>query len=226
MNQTITIFVLIAGAVLAALAATFGMAGAVHVTSRRAQGYFHLVFYAIILTVVIATVLGNRDLAVLASNLAESPATPRHPLLTIAQPLLSLLILTVAGERILTHWLRRDKTVRTPYFLLSMFVLFWLGTVAAPALLGAHPQFSHEFVYPAVIVAAAVLASGVERDRAIAAVRNALFLFMLGGLLLVFIEPSKVLDAGYSYGFLPGVPRFAGVVSLIPIPMGAAESSC
>ena len=211
MSQTITIFVLIAGAVLAALAATFGMAGAVHVTSRRAQGYFHLVFYAIILAVVIATVLGDRDLAVVALSLAESPPTPRHPLLTIAQPLLSLLILTVAGERILTHWLRRDKTVRTPHFLLSMFVVFWLGTVAAPALLGAHPQFSHEFVYPAVIAAAAVLASAVERDRAIAATRDALFLFMLAGLALVFIQPAKVLDASYSSGFLPGVPRFAGL---------------
>ena len=211
MSQTITIFVLIAGAVLAALAATFGMAGALHVTARRAQGYFHLVFYAIIFAVVLATVLGDRDLAVIAMNMAESPATPRHPLLTIAQPLLSLLILTVAGERILTHWLRRDKATHAPYFLLSMFVIFWLGTVAAPAMLGAHPQFSHEFVYPAVIAAAAVLASGVERDRAIAAVRNALFLFMLGGLVLVFFEPAKVLDASYTYGFLPGVPRFAGL---------------
>ena len=211
MSQTITIFVLISGAVLAALAATFGMAGAVHVTSRRAQGYFHLVFYAIILAVVMTTVLGDRDLAVVALSLAESPPTPRHPLLTIAQPLLSLLILTVAGERILTHWLRRDKTAHTPHFLLSMFVVFWVGTVAAPALLGAHPQFSHEFVYPAVIVAAAVLASAVERDRAITAARNALFLFMLAGLAMIFFQPTKVLDASYIHGFLPGVPRFAGL---------------
>ena len=211
MSQMITIFVLITGAVLAALAATVGMAGAVHVTSRRNQGYFHLVFYAIVLAVVMTTVLGDRDLAVVALELTESTATPRHPILTIAQPLLSLLILTVSGERILTHWLRRDKTAHTPYFLLSMFIIFWIGTVAAPALLGAHPEFSHEFVYPAVIVAAAVLASGFERDRAIAATRNALFLFMLAGLALVFIQPSKVLDASYTYGFLPGVPRFAGL---------------
>ena len=211
MSQTITTFVLIAGAVLAALAATFGMAGAVHVTSRRDQGYFHLVFYAIIVAVVLATILGERDLAVVAMSRAESPTTPRHPLLNIAQPLLSLVILTVAGERVLTHWLRRNKTLHPPHFLLSMFAVFWLGTVAAPALLGAHPQFSHEFVYPAVIAAAAVLASAVERDRAIAATRNALFLFMLGGLVLIFFDPAKVLDASYIYGFLPGVPRFAGL---------------
>lgn len=211
MSQTIIIFVLIAGAVLAALAATFGMAGAVHVTSKRAQGYFHLVFYAIILAVAITTSLGGRDLAVMALNLAEGPATARNPFLSIAQPLLSLLVLTVAGERILTHWLRRDRTAHTLNFLLLMFIIFWIGTVAAPALLGAHPQLSHEFVYPAVIAGAAVLASGIERDRAIAATRNALFLFMLGGLLLGFFIPSMALDTTYNQGLLPGVPRFAGL---------------
>jgi O-antigen ligase len=211
MSQTIMISVLIAGAVLAALATTFGMAGAVHVTARRNQGYFHLVFYAILLAVAIATFVGDRNLAVIASSEVEAPMAPRHPLVDLAQPLLSLLILTVAGERILTHWLRRDGTVHTPHFLLFVFIAFWVGTVAAPSLLGAHPQFSHEFVYPAVIVGAAVLASRIERDRAIAATRNALFLLMLGGLAMVFFQPSKVLDTTYISGLLPGVPRFAGL---------------
>ena len=211
MSQTITIFILLAGAVLAALAATFGMAGAVHVTARRAQGYFHLVFYAIVLSVGLTTFLGDRDLTVMAMNLPESPTAARHPLLNIVQPLLSLLVLTVAGERILTHWLRRDKTVRAPTFLLLMFVVFWVGTVAAPALWGAHPQLSHDFVYPVVIGIAAVLASRLERDRAMAATRNALFVFMLVGLSLVFFKPTMALDASYNQGLLPGVPRFAGL---------------
>ena len=211
MSQAITIFILLAGAVLAALAATFGMAGAVHVTSRRAQGFFHLIFYAILLAVALATFLGGRDLAVMALNLAEAPATARHPLLNIAQPLISLLVLTVAGERIITHWLRRDKAVRTPHFLMLMFIVFWAATVAAPATLGAHPQLTHDFVYPAVIGIAAVLANRLERDRAIAATRNALFVFMLAGLLLVFFKPNMALDATYNQGLLPGVPRFAGL---------------
>jgi O-antigen ligase len=211
MSQTITIFVLIAGAVLAALAATVGMASAVHVTSQRAQGYFHLVFYAIVMSVALTTFLGGRDLAIMALNLPEPPAQARHPLMNIAQPLLSLLVLTVAGERIITHWLNRDKTVGTPHFLLWMFIAFWVGTVAAPALLGAHPKLSHDFVYPVIIGVAAVLASAVERDRAIAATRNVLFIFMLAGLSLVFFNPAMALDASYNQGLLPGVPRFAGL---------------
>jgi O-antigen ligase len=211
MSQTITTSILIAGAVLAALAATIGMAGAVHVTTRRAQGYFHLIFYAIVFSVALTTFLGGRDLAVMALNLAEAPVAPRHPLLNIVQPLLSLLVLTVAGERIITHWLKRDKTVHTPHFLLLIFVMFWVGTVAAPALLGSHPQLSHDFVYPVVIGVAAVLASRLERDRAIAATRNALVVFMLAGLSLIFLKPGMALDATYTQGFLPGVPRFAGL---------------
>jgi O-antigen ligase len=211
MSQTITISILIAGAMLAALAATIGMAGAVHVTSRRAQGYFHWVFYAIVVSVAATTFLGGRDLAVLALNLPEAPAAARHPLLNIVQPLLSLLVLTVAGERVITHWLRRDKTVYTPHFLLLIFVVFWIGTVAAPALFGAHPQLSHDFVYPVVIGVAAILASKVERDRSIAATRDAIFVFMLAGLALIFFKPDMALDATYNQGLLPGVPRFAGL---------------
>jgi O-antigen ligase len=122
-----------------------------------------------------------------------------------------LLVLTVAGERIITHWLKRDKTVHTPHFLLLIFVVFWIGTVAAPALLGAHPQLSHDFVYPVVIGVAAILASKLERDRSIAATRDALFIFMLAGLALIVFKPSMALDATYNQGLLPGVPRFAGL---------------
>ena len=211
MSQTITIFILVAGAMLAALAATLGMASAVHVTSRRAQGYFHLLFYAIVLAVALTTYLSGRDLATMTLSFVEPVAAPRPPLLNVLQPLLSLLVLTVAGERIITRWLNRERAADTPKLLLIVFVIFWLGTVAAPALLGAHPQLSHDFVYPLVIGVAAVLATAVERDQAFAATRNALFLFMLGGLVLIFTNPGMVLDANYTQGFLPGVPRFAGL---------------
>ena len=83
MSQTITIFILLAGAVLAALAATLGMASAVHVTSRRARGYFHLLFYAIVLGVALSTYLSGRDLTTMALNLAEPAAAPRPALLNV-----------------------------------------------------------------------------------------------------------------------------------------------
>jgi O-antigen ligase len=211
MSQTITVFILVAGAMLAALAATLGMASAVHVTSRRARGYYHLLFYAIVLAVALTTYLSGRDLATMALNLAEPVAPPRPPLLSVVQPLLSLVVLTVAGERIITRWINRERATAIPKFLLTAFVIFWVGTVAAPALFSAHPQLSHEFVYPLVIGVAAVLASAIEREQAFAATRNALFLFILAGLVLIVTNPGMALDATYTQGFLPGVPRFAGL---------------
>jgi len=212
MEQAITIFILVAGAVFAALAATMGMAGAVHLTSRRAHGYLHLIFYAILLIVALSNLLSGRDLG--SSNvlnlLSEPAAAVRHPVVVWLQRLVSVLVLTLAGERIITHWITRDKHAQAPVMLVT-FVVFWAGTVAAPALFGAHPYLSHDYVYPLVIGIAAVLASGIERDMAFRAARNALMVFMIASLLLVPFKPALVLDASYSQGLLPGVPRLAGL---------------
>lgn len=213
MQEIITLSVLVAGAVLAALAATVGMAGTVHLTSRRAHGYLHLIFYAMVLTVALGNILSARDLAVSALSFDEPAAQVRHPLLSLVQPLISLLLLTVAGERVISHWLRRDKTGSAPPVLLISFIVFWLCTVVAPALLGAHPYLSHDYAYPLVIGIAAVLATGTERDLALKAARNALLLFMAAGLLLIPFKPGLVLDASYTQGLLPGVPRLAGLAA-------------
>src|SRR6187549_1592310 len=99
MEQTVVIAVLVAGAILAALTAALGMAGAVHVTSRRAQGYMHLIFYAILLMVALANFLSGRDLSSSNMKFDEVVVLVRHPLVSLAQPIASLLLLTLAGER-------------------------------------------------------------------------------------------------------------------------------
>ncbi|MCZ8255411.1 MAG: O-antigen ligase family protein [Polaromonas sp.] len=211
MEQTVVIAILVAGAILAALTAALGMAGAVHVTSRRAQGYMHWIFYAILLMVAIPNFLSGRDLSSSNTNFDQVVVLVRHPLVSLMQPLASLLLLALAGERVITHWIRRDRSAQAPSILLLVFILFWGATVAAPALLGAHPHLSHDYVYPLVIGFAAVLATGTERDLAIGATRNALLLFIAAGLLLVPFRPSLVMDASYTQGLLPGVPRLAGL---------------
>jgi O-antigen ligase len=213
MEQAITIAVLITGAVLAALAATAGMAGAVHLTSRRAHGYMHFIFYAMLLILALTNLLSGRDLTTTVLSLEEPAEVVRHPLITVAQPLMSLLLLTVAGERIITHWIRRKKGPHAPPVMLATFILFWTGTVAAPALLGAHPQLSHDYIYPLVIGIAAALAIDTERDLAFRATRNAMLVFMVTGLLLIPFKPSLVLDMAYTQGLLPGVPRLAGLAA-------------
>lgn len=213
MQETISLFILVAGAILAALAAATLMAGTVQLTSRRSHGYLHLIFYAMVVMVALSTILSGRDLTFVNLNLTEAPPTPRHPVMRWVQPLLSLLMLTVAGERILSYWLRRDKTVHAPLALLLGYITFWLGTVVAPALLGAHPNISHDYAYPLVIGIAAVLVTGLERNMAFKAARNVLFVFMVASLLIIPFKSSMVLETTYTQGLLPGVPRLAGLAA-------------
>jgi len=213
MQQTIFLFILVACASLAALAAITVMVGTVQLTSHRAHGYLHLIFYAMVLLVALGTILSGRDLSIANLNMEEARATPRHPLMQWTQPLVSLLMLTAAGERILSRWLRRDKTASAPFALLMGFIIFWLCTVAAPAFLGAHPNVSHDYVYPLIFGIAALLVTGTESDMAFKAARNALLLFMLASLLLIPIQPALVLETTYTQGLLPGVPRLGGLAA-------------
>ena len=213
MQPTLTLFILVAGAALAALAATFVMAGAVQLTSRRSHGYLHLIFYAMIFMMALGTLLSPRDLSITTFSLQEVGATPRNPIVRWSQPLVSLFMLTVAGERILSVWLRREKTAFAASALLAAFVVFWLCSVAAPAFLGAYPFVSHDYAYPLIIGAAAILATSVERDLAFQAARNALMAFMLASLLLIPLQPGMVMETSYTQGLLPGVPRLAGLAA-------------
>jgi O-antigen ligase len=212
MTLNITTLVLIAGAIFAALAAALSMAGAVHVTARREHGYFHLVFYAILFVVALTSITSGRDLTTMAWGL-ETPEVEqsRSPLMSLIQPVASLFILTLSGERIISRWLHRESGPHPHQFLFLTFLVFWIGTVAAPALFSANPKMSHDFVYPLVIGSACVLATGKERDMAFRATRNALVIFMIASLVMIPLQPSLVMDASYAQGLLDGVPRLAGL---------------
>ena len=213
MQQIITLVVFVTGAILAALAASLGMAGTLHLTSRREHGYLHWMFYAIVLMLALGSLLSGRNVTNTTLISIEPVMEGSNILLKIAQPLVSLLLLTVAGERLISHWLQRGKGQWTPPVLLLAFIVFWLGSVAAPAVLGAHPFFSHDYVYPLIIGMAAVLSSGIERDLAFKAARTALLLFMAASVLLIAIQPGLVLDINYNQGLMPGVPRLTGLAA-------------
>lgn len=212
MNLNITTAVLLGGAVFAALASVLGMIGAVQITARRERGYYHLAFYGIAFISVVSVFVSDRDMtSVFLEYELPVAETVKHPLVAILQPLVSLLILTVSGERIITRWLRRESLPSPPGLLLLAFIVFWIGTVALPALFGANPRISHDYAYPLVIGIAAVLATGIERDKAMQAARDATLLLMTLSLVLIPFEPAMVLDNSYGQGLIPGLPRFAGL---------------
>lgn len=213
MGQVLFISSLVTVAILAALAVSFSMAGAVHLTQLRSRGYMHIIFYVMLLLAALPNLLSGRDLTTTDLSFIESAELARPQLLVYVQPLASLLILVLAGERLMTYWLKRGNSTPLLPGLTLAFIVFWAGTVGFPAFLGAHPFVSHDYIYPLLIGVAATLSTKEESDRAFRASRNALLLFMLAGLLLIPFHPTWVLDRAYTQGLLPNVPRFAGLAA-------------
>lgn len=221
MSSTLALTVLLLGAGVAALLAWLGLAGAAQFTSQRQHGYLHWIFYVMLFLLGLGALLSGRDLTTdyaMEELMGLGPAPAKHPLMAALQPLASLLLLALSAERLLTHWLLRKSLATQPLMLLA-FALFWLGSTASPALLGAHPYVSHDYVYPLVIGLAAALATPREQTLAVRATRNALLLLMLGGVLMAAIKPTLVMDMKYGQGLIPGLPRFAGLAAH-PVSMG------
>jgi O-antigen ligase len=176
----------------------------------------HWAFPAIVVLSGLVVLLSGRDLAESFADLSQAEQV-RSPLIAWGQRLLSVLLLVAAGERIVRHIAYRESIPSGA--LAWSFVVFWLGTVAAPAVYGSHPLVSHDFAYSLVLGIAAVLAEPGDADGVIVASRNTLVVFMLIGVLLIPIAPSLVLDATYSQGLFAGLPRLAGI-AVHPVSLG------
>jgi O-antigen ligase len=183
----------------------------------RSTGFLHWVLPAMIGLGALAVLLSGRDLSLMFSELAAADSGVRHPIIVWGQRGVSLLLMAAAAERVLSH-VTHKQPLPSP-ILAWTFVVYWLCTVAAPALFGSHPNISHEYLYTLVIGFAVVLTTAREGDKLLDTARNALFVFMLAGVALIPVMPSMVLDASYRQGLLPGVPRLGGLATH-PVALG------
>ena len=186
-------------------------------TLNRTNGFLHWVLPAMLALVAIVALLSGRDMSRIFQELASDTAGMQGPLAAWGQRLVSVFLLAAAGERIFSHLTLR-KPMPSPV-LAGTFFIYWLATVATPAIFGAHPQLAHEYLYALVLGLAVLLVTQVEADRLLRAARDALLLFIAAGLLLIPVQPSLVMDLSYSQGLLPGVPRFGGLAPH-PVAMG------
>jgi O-antigen ligase len=185
--------------------------------SVRAPGFLYLVLPAMLALIALTVLLSGRDLAKMFADLQQGGGMYLHPAVAWLQRGVSLLLLLVAGERLLSHAVLR-RHVPSP-LLAWTFITYWLASVAAPAFFGTHPQLSHEYLYSLAIGMAGLLATAPERDKVVGWARNALLLFLLAGGVLAVLNPGMVLDASYRQGLMPGVPRFGGLATH-PVALG------
>jgi O-antigen ligase len=172
-------------------------------------GFLHWVMPAMLGMVALSSLMSGRDLSLTFVELMSAGEPARGPVVVWAQRLVSILLVAAAAERVINH-LAQHRHMPSPT-LAIVFIFYWMGTVAAPALLGSHPMLSHEYLYTLVIGFAAVLVTGAEVDRILSAARTALFSFIAAGILLIPVMPTMVLDQSYAQGLMPGVPRFGGL---------------
>jgi O-antigen ligase len=184
---------------------------------KRTTGFLQWMLPAMLGLVALTTLLSGRDLSQLFAQLQSGGDIVRHPIAAWAQRGVSVFLLAVSVERIVSHIVLRKHLPST--VLALVFVTYWLATVAFPAVFGSHPLLAHEYLYTLVIGFAAVLAGPADFDKIVGAARNALFAFLLAGFLLIPFDAAMVLDTSYTLGLLPGLPRLGG---LAPHPVALA----
>jgi O-antigen ligase len=185
----------------------------------RERSFYPWVFPVMLGMVALGTLLSGRDLALLMAQLESlaSAETVRNPLIAWAQRGVSLTLLALALGQMARHF-HGHKPVPSPLLAL-VFICYWLGTVAAPALFGTHPNLSHDYLYTLALGLAAVLVTAADGEAVLDTARDTLFLFMLAGIAMVPLQPAMVLDTSYTQGLIPGLPRFGGLATH-PVSMG------
>jgi hypothetical protein len=175
----------------------------------HSTGLLHWAFTAMLLVGAVHVATSGRDLTQSFSDLQTLSAPVRVPAAVWLQRAVSLLLLVAALEQTINHLALRRRLPSLA--LLAGFLVFWAGTIGAPAVFGAYPRVSHELLYALAMGAASCLAGPAERDRILRAARDALLVLMLAGLAGIAVRPTLVLDPSYSEGLLQGLPRFAGL---------------
>jgi O-antigen ligase len=184
---------------------------------ERTTGWFHWILPMMIALSALDVLLSQRNLSLVYAELAGITEYARHPAMPWIQRGVSVVLILIAAQRISAHFAARRPMPSVP--LAWAFIAFWVATVASPALLGAHRDISHEYLYTLIIGFAGLLVTTQEVGSIVDRARDSLFVLMLASVVLVPVWPTLVLDESYTQGLLPGVPRLGGLAPH-PVAMG------
>jgi exopolysaccharide production protein ExoQ len=140
-------------------------------------------------------------------------AMAAHPVAVWFGRLTTLFVLLAAAERVYTRITSLPLAIdRARLLLLLGFVSYWMTNVALPAIWGAKPDVSHEYLYALVIGCGVLSMARDEATRTVELARTALLCFIGAGVVALAFQPSLVLDYQYRVGIIPGLQiRFAGL---------------
>lgn len=181
----------------------------VNANKNRKVGFLHLMPYGLLLVIAADVLFSGRSLnnesLILHNELARS---------SIAGWLIricSLMILLAAIERIVNFFINNKHPFGRNKLLTISFIIFWMGSVGLNGVFSSHPSFSHDYIYPLVMGVGLLVLSVEEVHLFLTSLRNALLAFVTISFIFSLLVPELVLQSNYAQGFIPGLPRMAGL---------------
>ncbi|SFL84305.1 O-antigen ligase family protein [Rugamonas rubra] len=193
-----------------AFSLVFAIAVLLHLGHKHRDGLLPYIFYPVLFSIGIATLLSHRNLFMFDELLAGPPPT-KHAVVAWSSRIATLLLLLIPLERLGQFALAGRQRASLPTLLMVGFCAYYTGNIVTAALWSAHPSLLKDYFMFAAAGAAALLTSRAEGEAAVRSFRNGVFVFVLAGLAAGAIRPELVMSHNY-VGILPGVHiRLAGL---------------
>lgn len=201
---------MLVGAFVGAILLVTICVGGFDATRRLPNGLLHYYFYSVLLSNCIAVLVSSRQFT--ADVEITQTVAVVNPIASWAIRLASVFALLAAGDQIVRRIGRNLSIEMSRLVLLGTFVVFWTTNIAVPAVLGAHhAPLEVGWIYSLVLGSGMILMSNETARASILTCRFALVAVCAVSLLLIPVRPHLVLEFDYTQGYLPGVPRFAGL---------------
>ncbi len=195
------------------LAALFFSVACVWLLNKAAQypsGLLQYYCYAILFSNGLTVLFSARSYLNTGEIFTES--TLSNPVAAVAIKLTSLFVMVAAGDQILRFYRIDRKFYFWRISLMLSFLLFWIFNVLVPSQFSLHPiSLEVSWFYSLVLGLGLISMSNYGVLNFIKHFRNAALFFCLWGILLIPVKPDLVLQTNYSQGYIPGLPRFAGL---------------
>ena len=208
MAQIIVISILFLAAAVGAFLFALSAVGALQIARQRREGVLQYFVYAIFLSGAATILASGRnfnadDFAAEASGGFVASWIVR---------IVSVFTMVACADQVIRYFARSPKIEALRAVLLFTFVMYWITNLVIPAFFATHPTpYAMPWTYSLFLGVGVLCLYGRPAMNAVLVARNAIVLICAASLLLIPIIPGKVLDLTYAQGYLPGIPRLAGL---------------
>ncbi len=188
----------------------FAIAFSLHLVRRLDLGIIQYYPHVILISNGLAIFLSARNYVTTGEFISD--AVSANPVIALVIKFSSAFAMLAAVDQIVRYCKVERKVSWDRALLGTTFILFWISNVLLPAYLSLHTvAVELSWFYSLVLGLGVILINPLKPEVLIKQFREALLVFCLIGLLLSFWKPELVLQTNYTQGYIPGLPRFAGL---------------